>query len=118
MECVCSHCRYESVANEVEGFSQSHGRPISAATNLGLRSAFGDPVFPSGSVVRGWGPDASPASVLPWVVPCVGAWRVVRFSFMDAQGVGHIFAWTVNEVGCCLPPPMRSFMARCASGDF
>jgi hypothetical protein len=44
--------------------------------------------------------------------------RVVRFSFIDARGVGHIFACTVSDVGSVRPPPIRRFMARCASGDF
>jgi len=70
--------------------------------------------------------------------------RVVRFSFIDARGVGrifraalvrfvlsnpsplqsravgvgHIFACTVSEVGSVRPPPIRCFIARCAPGDF
>lgn len=44
--------------------------------------------------------------------------RVVRFSFIEARGVGHIFTWTERDVGWVRLPPIRSFMARCASGDF
>ncbi len=43
---------------------------------------------------------------------------MVRFSFIDALGVGHILAWTVSDVASLRPPPIRSFIARCASGDF
>lgn len=35
-----------------------------------------------------------------------------------AVGVGHCFAMTVNDVIAVRPPPIRAFVARCASGDF
>lgn len=62
--------------------------------------------------------EASPASVLPCVTPCEGAFLVDRFSLADALGVGHIWVCTVRLVGCVLPPPIRDFIARCASGVF
>jgi len=61
---------------------------------------------------------AVPASVAPCVTPCVGACFVVRFSFIDALGVGHILTFTVSDVTAVRLPPMRAFIARCASGDF
>lgn len=51
-------------------------------------------------------------------MPWLGALRVVRFSFIDALGVGHIFTCTVSDVIAVRLPPIRSFIARCASGDF
>lgn len=35
-----------------------------------------------------------------------------------AVGVGQSFTCTVSDVISVRPPPMRSFMASCASGDF
>jgi hypothetical protein len=69
---------------------------MSAATNLGLRSAFGDPRGPSGGVVGWWRETAG---------------RSRPF------GVGHIFACTVNDVSAASElPPIRAFIARWASG--
>lgn len=89
---MCSHERNESVSTEVQGFSQPDGRPISDSTNRGFRSALGGPFVPSVGVVWGWWERAWPANVIPWVTPWVGACFVVRFSFIEARGVLHIFA--------------------------
>ena len=62
-ECFCCHSWDEAVATEVEGLSQSQGTPISAATNLGLRSAFGDPLLPSVDVVWPWWPDRDSSNI-------------------------------------------------------
>lgn len=133
----------EAVSAEVEGVSQSGGRPISDATNDGFRSALGDPLFPSGMIAGAWW-EASPASVLPCVTPCDGALPVVRFSFIDARGVGHIFdmtsrpipvsdsqrrplgsTWytsplesTVRGVGQCRPAPSNVGLPRTIVSDF
>jgi len=49
---------------------------------------------------------ASPESVRPWrPSKTEGWWRVVRFSFTDERGVGHIFTTTVREVACDRGPP-------------
>jgi hypothetical protein len=61
---------------------------------------------------------ADPASVLPWLTPCDGASWPVRFSFIDALGVGHICDCTLSEVTAVLPPPILAFIAWCASGVF
>lgn len=116
---MCSHERYAAVPTEMQGVSQSHGRPISAATNRGLRSAFGRPPCPSVGVIWAWRPAASPASVDPCVLPWLGAFDIVRFSFIEARGVGHILACTVRLIGWVRGPPgIRAFIAMCASGDF
>jgi hypothetical protein len=80
--------RHEAVTSEVETVSQSQGRPISAATKKGFRSAFFDPLGPSGVVVACWRPAVSKA------------------------GVPHILDWTVSEVGSVRPPPILAFIAR------
>lgn len=109
----------ESIAAEVEGVSQSQGRPISAATKDGFRSARRDPPLPTSHIVAGGRVDkASPARVLPWVTPCEGACFVVRFSFIEARGACHCFTWTASAVIAFLPPPILVFIARCASTDF
>jgi len=89
----------------VECVSQSQGRPMSAATKNGLRSTRGDPFGPPVGVVRGWW-EACPASVIPCVTPCVGAWRVVRFSFIDARGVAHWRTVASVRVSPCVPVPL------------
>lgn len=48
---MCSCLRHEAVTAEVESVSQSSGRPMSAATKNGLRSALGDPSGPSVVIV-------------------------------------------------------------------
>lgn len=68
---------------------------------------------------------ASPASTLPWVTPWLGAFVVVRFSFMLARGVGQSLSVTFgasessesseSRTGPTRPcPPPRLFPARCA----
>jgi hypothetical protein len=97
-ECVCSHHRYESVATEVEGVSQSQGTPISAATNLGFRSAFGDPLSPSDVVVWGWRPaERTRFDMLKLSLPGAPwpSW---------ACGVGHIRTWFGKFVLSYLSP--------------
>jgi len=67
---VCSHRWNESVATEVEGVSQFGGTPISASTNRGFRSTFGEVVDPPVSVVSSRGPGSRQAASVS-VVPCV-----------------------------------------------
>lgn len=70
----------------MEGVSQPFGTPISTSTNRGLSTI---PLGPPVEVVGAWW-EAVPANVRPCVTPCDGASFVVRFSFIDARGVGHI----------------------------
>jgi hypothetical protein len=81
--------RDHPVTAEVEGLSQPGGTSISASTNDGFRSPFGDPAVPSVGVASEWWWCADPAKVSPWVFPCEGACFVVRFSPIDARGVGQ-----------------------------
>ena len=113
----CSQ-RDQSVTEQVELLTQFGGTPMSASTNRGLRSALGGPLCPPVGVVGSWREAACPARVRPCVVPCDGAFFVVRFSLIDARGVGHIFDMTVSDVTAVRLPPILVFIARCASGDF
>jgi hypothetical protein len=64
-------------------------------------------------VVGAWR-EASPANVVPCVTPCDGAGFVVRFSFIDARGVGHMRTARSVSVTPCLPsgvPVPERFMS-------
>lgn len=100
-ECVCSHQRYDAVADRVESVHPM-GQPISHSTNGGLRTTGVGDELPGVVVVGARWPEgqfvAWPGSSLPSAEP------------------GHILATTVSDVAA--RRPMRCFMARCAVGDF
>ena len=95
---------------------------MSISAKSGLRPTGFDPLLPS-IVVVGAGREeaqrtASPAKVLPCPCPRLGAFFVVRFSFIDARGVDHAFTNTVRLVIAVCPGPNLCFIRRCASTDF
>lgn len=142
-ECVCSHQRYDAVADRVESVHPM-GQPISHSTNGGLRATGSGDVGPGVVVVGARRPEGQfmawpgrsrpplpcPVNAPLWPLavgvgqPVAAAlrFRPPRVSLsgsgppVAARGVRHILATTVSDVAA--RRPMRSFIARCAAGDF
>ena len=100
----------------MKGISQSHGTPIRAATKRGFRSVRCDPSSPSVGVIWAWreAADWSPSPPDCGWLDGLSPPDVPSCAF----GVGHILTCTVSEVAAVRLPPIRSFIARCADGDF